>query len=191
LWPHGTHAREIAGLVKAKKLEVLIHQPMEPLGYPGVNPGPGVLLSSMTDLQTLSQLDRNLRLLPEAIGLNNHMGSRLTQDGQRMSLLARALKNRNLLVLDSLTHPDSHFAASALAEGAVVYRRDVFIDVEQNKDYVLKQLRKAEKIALLNGQAVAIGHPLTATLEALQAWEKECDPRVQLVRLSDLRPLEK
>lgn len=191
LWPHGTHARQIAGLIKAKKLEVLIHQPMEPLGYPDVNPGPGVLLSSMTDLQILSQLDRNLRLIPEAIGLNNHMGSRLTQDGQRMALLARALKNRNLLVLDSLTHPGSRFAASALAEGAVVYRRDVFIDVEQDKDYVLKQLRKAEKIALLNGQALAIGHPLPATLEALQAWEKERDPRVQLVRLSDLRPLEK
>lgn len=191
LWPHGTHARKIAGLVKAAKLDVLIHQPMEPMGYPGVNPGPGVLLAGMTELQVLSQLDRNLRLIPEAIGLNNHMGSRLTQDEKRMALLARALKNRNLLVLDSLTHPKSRLAAAALAEEAVTYRRDVFIDVEQDKDYVLGQLRKAEKIAMLNGQAVAIGHPLPATLEALQAWEKERDPRVQLVRLSDLAPLKK
>ena len=191
LWPHGTHARKIAPLVKAAKLDVLIHQPMEPMGYPGVNPGPGVLLTGMSEIQTLSQLDKNLRLIPEAIGLNNHMGSRLTQDGQRMALVARALKNRNMLVLDSLTHPKSRFAAAALSEGAVVYRRDVFIDVEQDKDYVLRQLKKAEKIAMLNGQAIAIGHPLPATLEALKAWEKERDPRVQLVRLSDLAPLKK
>ncbi|MDR2893104.1 MAG: divergent polysaccharide deacetylase family protein [Deltaproteobacteria bacterium] len=189
IWPHSTRAAKVARLAADQGGEVIIHQPMEPIGYPEVNAGAGALLQQMSDQQLLNQLKANLALLPQAIGLNNHMGSRLTQNARIMKLVAEELKKRNLLVLDSFTHSRSQFSRTATRVGLTTYRRDIFLDVQPDKQSVLTQLKKAEQIAILRGQAIAIGHPLPDTLEALQEWQKLRDPKVRLVRLRDLMPL--
>jgi polysaccharide deacetylase 2 family uncharacterized protein YibQ len=117
------------------------------------------------------------------------MGSWLTQNSTLMSMVARELKERNLFALDSLTHPRSRFAGAARQEGVTAYRRDIFLDVRPDKEYVLAQLKKAENIAGLKGQAIAIGHPLPGTLEALAEWQRLRNPRIDIVRLRDLKPL--
>lgn len=188
VWPHSTNAEKSARLAHANRLEVLVHQPMEPVNYPAVNPGKGVLLRGMTETQISAQLEDNLKRVPYAIGLNNHMGSRLTQDETAMRIVATQMHKRGMLVLDSLTHPQSRFAKAALLEGATVYRRDVFLDVVDDKNEVLKQLKKLERLARLNGQAIAIGHPYQSTLDALTLWQSMRDKKVNIVRLQSLTP---
>lgn len=189
VWPRSAHARALAEMANEHGLEVIIHQPMEPLGYPGVNPGRGVLLTGAEAEAMRSLLEENIGRVPYAVGLNNHMGSRLTQDEASMRLLALVLREHGLLALDSLTHPKSRLAGEALAAGCPAYRRDIFLDVTARKDMVLTQLRRAERLALVRGQAIAIGHPLAATLEALEEWGRTRDPRVEMTRLKNLPPL--
>ncbi|MDR2825303.1 MAG: divergent polysaccharide deacetylase family protein [Deltaproteobacteria bacterium] len=190
VWPRSTHATEVAELAADHGLELIIHQPMEPMGYPKINPGAGVLLSRMSDNEFMAVLRENLKLMPKAIGLNNHMGSWLTQNATLMSMVARELKERNLFVLDSLTHQRSRFADAARQESITAYRRDIFLDVQPEMEQVLAQLRKAENVARLKGQAIAIGHPLPETLEALAEWQLLRDRRIDIVHLRDLKPLE-
>ena len=191
VWPQSTHARAVALAAAGGGREVIIHQPMEPLGYPEVKPGAGALLNSMSDQEILARLRDNLSRVPQATGLNNHMGSRLTQNGRIMGLVAGELKKRDLLALDSLTHPRSQFGRTTGQAGVSTYRRDIFLDVQPDKQSVLEQLKKAEQIALLRGQSIAIGHPLPGTLAALGEWQEQRNRKVQLVRLRDLVPLEK
>lgn len=189
IWPHSTHAKAVAKMARDAGAEIIIHQPMQPEGYPGVNPGKGVLLAGMSREDILTVLDESMRLVPGATGLNNHMGSRLTQDEETMRFVSNYLHQNNFLILDSLTHAKSRFSKAAAEAGGQAYKRDVFLDVEADKDKVLAQLRKAEQVALVKGQAIAIGHPLSATLEALEEWEKVRDTRITVVRLKDLTPI--
>lgn len=189
IWPHSTHGKAVAKMGHEGGAEVIIHQPMEPEGYPKVKPGKGVLLSGMSQEEIQAILDENLALVPYASGLNNHMGSRLTQNEETMRFVSDYLHQRGFLVLDSLTHAKSRFSKAAAQSGATTLKRDIFLDVEADKNKVLAQLRKAEQVALVKGQAIAIGHPLSATLDALEEWEKTRDKQIAVVRLKDLTPI--
>jgi polysaccharide deacetylase 2 family uncharacterized protein YibQ len=143
----------------------------------------------MGDNEFMAVLGKNLNFVPGASGLNNHMGSWLTQNYTLMSMLARELKKQHYFVLDSLTHPLSRFADAAIHEGVTAYRRDIFLDVQPDKQHVLSQLKKAENIARLKGQAIAIGHPLPGTLGALKEWQTLRSSQIKIVRLRDLKSL--
>ena len=50
----------------------------------------------------------------------------------------------------------------------------------------MASLAKTERIAQLTGQAIAIGHPLPNTLNALEKWQHTRNKAIQVVRLHDL-----
>lgn len=185
-WPHGAHTKDGARLAHAKGREIIIHQPMEPLGYPKVQPGPNVLLSGMDEAKIRKILAQSIAAVPHAIGLNNHMGSRFTQSREGVDAVIRLLKERGLFMLDSVTHSRTVFAAEGRRLGIENYRRNVFLDVVHTKAGVLEALKRAERIALLSGQAVAIGHPLPETIAGLKEWQRTRDKRVRIVKLRDL-----
>ncbi|MDR2800254.1 MAG: divergent polysaccharide deacetylase family protein [Desulfovibrio sp.] len=185
-WPHGTATRSGSAQARAKGREVIIHQPMEPLGYPAVRPGPNVLMNGMNPEQIRIRLQAALDAVPGAQGLNNHMGSRFTQNREGVRVVADFLRERGLFLLDSFTHPRSVFGPEGRRAGAEVYSRDVFLDALPGREKVLEELRRAEAIALRRGWAVAIGHPLPGTLIALKDYERLRDRNIRLVRLRDL-----
>ena len=47
IWPGSSHMERVARLAHAADQDILVHQPMEPMNYPKVNPGPGAVLTSM------------------------------------------------------------------------------------------------------------------------------------------------
>lgn len=186
VWPRSTHARKAAEIAHAAGREVIIHQPTEPLKYPEMHPGPGALYVSFTDTAIETLVRDSLMRVPYAVGMNNHMGSRFTRDKRAASAMARPLKDHGLFVLDSMTHPGSVLHREAVKLGIPTLKRDIFLDAVPGRENVLRQLRKAEKIALVTGSAVAIGHPLPDTLAVLKEWDSRRDTQVELVRLSEL-----
>ena len=109
IWPRAPHAGEVAAIAAARRLDCLLHQPMEPLpraDHRRPDPGPGALLTSMSAEQLGATLGANLRALPTVIGLNNHMGSAFTGDISLCRTLAGMLVGHGLAVLDSVTRPD-------------------------------------------------------------------------------------
>ena len=185
-WPHAGHVTEGARAAHRAGREILIHQPMEPLGYPKVAPGPGVLLTGMSAVQINRQVESAIARVPHAVGLNNHMGSRFTQNKTGVDSVIATLQTHNLFMLDSLTDPRSVFADEGRRLGITTYRRNVFLDVTPTRQAILEELRKAERIALLTGHSIAIGHPLPETLAALQEWQRTRNTSIKIVRLQDL-----
>lgn len=187
--PHSGKTREVARLAAEQGRDVLLHQPMEPRDYPHrADPGPGALFVDMPAEQILAVLAENLAQVPQAIGVNNHMGSRFTADNAGMATVFQELKWRGLFFLDSLTTGDSVAQQQARGVGLTHLRRHIFLDNVQNVQAILFQLRKAESLALTSEPVIAIGHPYPETLEALRIWEMERDQRIQLVSVSDLVP---
>lgn len=167
--PKLAHSRETAeGAAEAGK-EVLLHLPMEPLDYPEKNPGPGALLSTMSPERMLAVLEEDLREVPHSVGVNNHMGSLLTEDEEVMRLVLTFVKERDLFFLDSYTTPRSVVERVAHQLKLPTASRHVFLDhVPDDAEYVAGQLEKLASTARRHGAAIGIGHPRPATISALK-----------------------
>ena len=188
IWPRASQTRAVADLARQKGLEILVHMPMEPRGYPDDDPGPGALFTSMNPDKIRGLVVANLAKVPGAVGMNNHMGSAFTADLAGMTAALEPLALRGLFFLDSRTTGDSAAKDAARATGVVFHARDVFIDNVADVEAVLMQLRKAERLALTRGSAIAIGHPHDETLRALQLWAASRSANLTVVPVSRLSP---
>lgn len=166
--PHQRHSREIARLAHARGREVLLHVPMEPQGYPVVNPGRGALLLSMSDESIQKSLHTALDTSPYFKGVNNHMGSRFTENEPRMELVLGEIARRGMFFLDS--HTTASSVAVPVAQKLLVPtgRRDIFLDHVQTEEFVRSQLNQLIARAKTTGSAIAIGHPYECTLKVLR-----------------------
>lgn len=148
--------------------EVMAHIPMEPSGE--ADPGPGALMSGATPAELRARLEAYLDGWSGYVGINNHMGSKLTSDATAMSVVMGELKSRGLMWLDSRTDANTVGEAMAESYGVPHIGRDVFLDNEDEEAAITAQLAKVEDIARQQGYAVAIGHPRDATVAALSKW---------------------
>lgn len=154
----------------ARGHELIVHMPMEPDNIAHNNPGPNALLSTLSPEENQQRLAKNLGQFGHYIGLNNHMGSRLTANENAMRPIMQEVKQRNLWFLDSKTIGNSVAGKLAGEMGIPYVTRDVFLDNVENVPAVLAQLNQLEVVARKRGYAVAIGHPHDATIVALKQW---------------------
>jgi len=185
--PHMPRTGEVVNFALNNNIETMLHLPMEPKGYPqGIEPGPGALFVNMDHNEIRQRVADNLAQIPDAIGVNNHMGSRFTQDYYGMSIVFDELKKSGLFFLDSMTTSKSVGEKLAREKNIDFFKRHVFLDNVQDKKAIVFQLSKAENIAVKHGMAVAIGHPYPETLEALKEWNGLRNQNVEVVRVSEL-----
>ena len=167
--------------------EVLLHLPMEPDGYPRVQPGPGVVLRSDSDERIAEIVAEDLDTVPGAVGVNNHMGSAATADPRVMRAVVRVLSDRGLFLLDSRTTEAS--VARRVAEEASLpaVSRRVFLDSVPTADAIDRSFRDLLAKARQDGSALAIGHPYPETMAMLERELPQlAEKGVALVRVSSL-----
>ena len=183
------YADELKAQAKAARQnghELMIHMPMEPMNGK-IDTGPIVVKNGMSREDVKAMMRQAFESFDGYAGLNNHMGSRATQDPQLMSWVMDELKGHNLFYVDSKTISTSVAADAAKAYGLEYAERDVFLDHEESDDFVLGALKKTEEVALQRGYAIAIGHPKDVTLRGLQAWIPTLEARgFEIVPVSEL-----
>jgi len=177
--------------------EIMVHMPME-AERRGIDPGPNALTTDLSVEDVKSRTLKNLDAFKFYVGVNNHMGSKFTQDRTRLAAVMDELAPRHLFFLDSLTAPESVAESVAREHGLPTTHRDVFIDHFENAPLVAQFLRRIEYVARTNGSVVAIGHPKDVTLDALVKWLPTLKDKgfdlVPLSKVIDLRqrmPVEK
>ena len=144
--------------------QFILHQPMEPLN-PAINPGPGAIRSDTLPEQVATLLTENMAQLPGACGMNNHMGSRITQDRPLMTATILFCKTNHLFFIDSFTTPESIAGVIACEQGVPTARQSVFLDNDHSEQAIQKQFERGMQIAETHGTVIMIGHawsPATA-----------------------------
>ena len=156
--PHLHRSRSYAEKLHKNGFEIMIHIPMEPINYPKVNPGPGALLIDDNITTIYRKIKSMISENPWAVGANNHMGSRLTQDCQKMNVILKALKKKNLFFIDSLTTSKSCAYKEAVKLKIPFAKRDIFLDNKNDYNYIKRQFFKLINIAKYKGYGIGIGH---------------------------------
>lgn len=187
--PFLPHSKDTATEATKKGFLVMLHLPMEPKGYPGPDkvPGKGAILMNTSQKDIAEIIAQDLSNIPYVQGVNNHMGSRLTEDEEIMNLTLKELKKRDLFFIDSKTSDESVAHREARRLGLKCGERDVFLDNEIALDYIKGQIRLLAKIALNEGQAIGIGHAHSLTVQAIKETIPELENQgIEFVLVSEL-----
>lgn len=184
--PRRRYSEDAARMIADAGKEAILHLPMEPVGEQ--DPGAGAILVSLTEMEIDSVIEENLRTVPGAVGVNNHMGSRATASPAVMDAVLTSVGRRGLFFLDSRTSVETVGAETASRLGVPHLERTVFLDNDPNPDAIKAQLRKGMSLAAEHGHAVVIGH---ITVPALADVLIELQPELlkqgfEVMRLSDL-----
>ena len=174
--PYARKLGEQTQKARANGHELLVHMPMEP-EEAGENPGPDALLTGLSPAEIQRRTRKNLAAFDGFVGINNHMGSKFTQDTGLLGVVMGELKKRSLMFLDSRTAPATQAETVAENTGIPATHRDVFLDNTATAEAVDAQLAQLEAVARRKGMAVAIGHPHDATIAALARWIPEVKSR--------------
>ena len=183
--PHAPGARHVLQAAKANGNEVMLHLPMESETQSQL-PSPGVLTQSMDWITFVRTVQRNLAAVPGIVAINNHEGSRLTADTQRMQWLMEELsRHREIAFIDSRTTHHTVALQTAEKYGLPATRRDIFLDYEPGK--IEQQFKKLISKARKEGSALAIAHPRDETIKYLNAHLDELKQQgIDLVPVSQL-----
>jgi len=186
--PYQEFTRESADLAAATGKEVILHLPMEPLGYPGPgkDPGPNAVMFDLKESEIRARVRAAFETVPRAVGANNHMGSRITPDRSRMTWILQEIKARRGFFLDSRTEKDSVAFDVARALKIPTVQRKVFLDDDKSFAEMSKQWERAIEIAKREGEVVIIGHIYPETVEALERLIPAAKGRVRFVKVSEL-----
>ncbi len=166
--PYAGDIQPLADRARARGDDLMLHLPMEPTG--AADPGPHALKSNMAASELFDELAWNLNSFSGFVGVNNHMGSRFTQNPQAMKRVLAMLDQKNLFFIDSLTTSKSVAPAAAASVGAEIFVRDVFLDSDPDPAAIRRQLALAERIAVETGYAIVICHPRRDTLDIVGPW---------------------
>ena len=155
--PQITHSKESAEMVRKSGNELILHQPMQALNAK-VNPGPGAITPEMTEDEIMSILFRNINELGQIAGMNNHEGSAITADAEKMSIILKAASENGIYFLDSRTNSETKVPYVAQELGYSYYERNIFLDNTKKRADILAEINKGLGIANKNGVAIMIGH---------------------------------
>ncbi len=184
--PHAPFVPELDEIAYRKGRDILVHIPMEAQSKKW-DPGPGALYLKTPPEKQLVILTKDLAAIPHAIGANNHMGSKFTANRKAIHRVLAELKRQDLFFIDSFTSGKSKGFDEAQKMGLKTNRRQIFLDNVQNSKKICHQLDKLITKARKNGQAIAIGHPYQATLEAF----RKCGDRLSAVEIVSVHELVK
>lgn len=183
--PRTPHSRSSAEAIHRTGREVLLHLPMEPHGYPARDPGQGALFVSMQAREIRRTLEEDMRSVPHAEGVNNHMGSRFMEEREPLKAVFDVLRGRGLYFVDSLT-TDASAAREVAAETGVPFAaRDQFIDDAEDRSWARTHLERLLETREQWTELLLIGHPYPETVAALEEMIPQFQSRgIEFVPLS-------
>jgi len=164
--PHLADTKRVChAIARHADKEIILHQPME--AYKSkVDPGQGAIRNTTPPSEVSGILARNLASVRGAVGINNHMGSRVTENPELMRAVLVDCRARGLFFLDSKTSYNSQVPSVAHVLGIHMEQRDVFLDIQHDREEIRKMWGQAVSKARENGYVIVIGHAWSAETAA-------------------------
>ncbi|MFC0270533.1 divergent polysaccharide deacetylase family protein [Metabacillus herbersteinensis] len=178
-----------ANLAFQKGHEVIIHLPMEPLHGKKSWLGPGAITTDLSDEEIKRRVTKAIDAVPHAVGMNNHMGSKVTADERVMRIILSICQERGLYYLDSKTNGKSVVPKVAKELGVPFLENELFFDEQYTTSHIIKQANLLIDKINVDQEVIAIGHVGIAgekMATVLEEYVPLVKKRAEPVTLSDL-----
>ena len=161
------YSQVVARKAIERGFEVMIHLPMEAL-HSKVERNGYTVRVDMSEKQIRQVVNRACSQLPAAKGLNNHMGSKVSIDRLTLTRLLKALREKGLYFVDSMTSRRSLGVPVARSLGVPAVRMNTYLDNPKSSLGAKEKLAIVIRKAAERGYAIAIAHARSETLKILQ-----------------------
>ncbi|MEH8091936.1 divergent polysaccharide deacetylase family protein [Gallibacterium anatis] len=182
--PSAPYAQQRAKQAHQQGRDTLIHMPMQ--AKSNIKLEANGLVLGLTPSQVSYRIDLAQNIIPNAIGMNNHMGSAATSDSGLMHMLMQQLAQRGLSFLDSKTIGNSVAVKIAKQYGVSALERNIFLDDNNEYDNIQRQFQRAIQYARKHQTAIVIGHPRKNTIAVLQQQLSHLPADIELIKISQL-----
>ncbi len=163
--PNQLYSKDIIACARSNGQEAMLHLPLEPHVNRDVYPRGYILTTWMSQKEVLKLLKRILDEYPGVVGVNNHMGSKATEDKELMVTILTELKKRGLFFVDSMTSGKTVGPEVASDIGIPFAKRLVFLDNRNERAAIEKSFAEGARLAREKGFALIIGHDRELTLK--------------------------
>ncbi|MCA1029420.1 divergent polysaccharide deacetylase family protein [Bacillus timonensis] len=178
-----------AQLAYEKGHDVIIHLPMEPIKGKRSWLGPGAITSDLSDQEVRKRVNEAIENVPHAVGVNNHMGSKITSDKRIMKVILEVCRERGMFYLDSKTTSKSVVKELATEIGVPYLENELFFDEVYSTQHIIKQANTLLNLVEEDPTVIAIGHvgpPGEMTAAVLKQYIPLLKLKAKPVKLSDL-----
>jgi uncharacterized protein len=175
--PYGSDLQAQVDRARANGHEVLLQLPLEPVGFPALNPGPKTLLADNPEAQNLDQLYWHMSRFAGYTGVVNYMGGRYLASAKSVKPLLLELRKRGLLFVEDGSLPLSATLETAKSLQMNVRRAQTVIDADPNPEAINQALSLLEEEAHTNGIAIGTGSGLDVTIKTVAEWAKAAAER--------------
>ncbi len=175
--PYGEDLQAQVNKARAGGHEVMLQLPMEPFGYPAVNPGPKTILVDADINTNLDALAWHMGRFAGYTGVVNYMGARLLSEPQPLKPVLAELKRRGLIFLGDGSAARNMSGEVGKTIGLPVRSAGSIIDGNPDPQAIAAQLTQLEQDARQNGIAIGSGTGLDVTIEAVNQWAKSLAER--------------
>jgi len=184
--PHTVFASRLADKANKSGKEVMLHLPLQSIRH--YSHTPGTLKLHMTHGEFVSQLRSDIESIPHIKGINNHMGSLLTQHPGHMDwLMAAIARQGSLYFIDSRTTTKSVASQFAQKHNVPYLDRDIFLDPDFRPETIRREFNRFINKAGQTGYAIAIAHPHPYTIQFIKEHIEELEEQgIKLVPVSQL-----
>ena len=184
--PFQHHTEDIIDIAVETETPYMLHMPMEPKSS-NSDPGTGAIYVKDAESTILDKLEKAFKNVRGAQGLNNHMGSKATEDVRIMEIVMKYLNDNNYFFVDSQTSRKSRAYSLSQKLGvksAILYS---YIDVEDDKAFITRRLDDLAEAAFEKGIIVTICHDRPNTVDVLEKKLPELEERgIKFVKITDI-----
>lgn len=191
IMPFLSTTKRDAKLAHEKGHEVIVHLPMEPKKGKKSWLGPGAITTDMSDEEIRKGVIRAIEDVPYAVGMNHHMGSKVTEDERVMRIVLEVCKEKGLFYLDSKTTGNSVIPTLAKELSLPYLENNMFFDHIYTEQHIHKQASNLIRELDDTEQLIAIGHVGVTgdkVVTALKSYIPHYQKQANIVKLSSLLP---
>lgn len=171
--PHLPYSLDVVQCAVESGKEPMLHLPLEPHNMREAYEQDYLLTTEMSPSVVKKQLVKILNEMPGIIGVNNHTGSKGTEDDVLVTLILAEIKRRGLFFVDSFTSERSVCGEVAKKLRMRIARRDVFLDNRNERSAIEHEFANAARIAKNRGHVLVIGHDRALTLQIIKEQVKK------------------
>ena len=153
--------------LKDAGFEVILHMPMEGSNNILNKRTQGLIKPSMNEKEIYDKFDGAIENLGAVKGFNNHMGSRFTNDPEKMRSLLSYAKKKGMFFIDSNTNSKKEGYKIAKELDIPTYYTSYFIDNSHKKEDIMKAIKVSVRLAVEREKVLVIGHYRKETAEAI------------------------
>lgn len=184
LSPYSADIAAWAKSLRTRGHEILLDLPVEPVGYPAVDPGPDGLLTSLRPEQNVESLKRIMGKITGYIGMTIPPKERFTANKEAAYPVMQNINGRGLLFVLAVI-PEKSVEDLFKYNSFPYLTSDRLIDQDLSPAAVAKQLSQLEDVARRQGYAIGTARALPATLQQISLWSTALTERnIELVPVS-------